>query len=198
MKKIFFVTNNIFKEQEIRNFFLSNQSQKFNLLSLKDIDFRDSIPELGNSFEENALLKAEFFFEKTNFPCFSEDSGLKVEYLNGEPGIYSSRYSKTRKNMDNMKKLLSNMIKDSSRKAEFFCVFCLKINEKEIYFFKGKLSGTISKKIIKTQGFGYDPIFIPNDHKHTLSEMNIDQKNQISHRIKAFKKLIQFINNRNF
>ncbi|ACY40068.1 hypothetical protein BLBBGE_033 [Blattabacterium sp. (Blattella germanica) str. Bge] len=198
MNKIFFVTNNVFKEQEIRIFFQSNQYQKFNLLSLKDIDFRDSIPESGNSFKENALLKSEFFFQKTHLPCFSEDSGLKVEYLNGKPGIYSSRYSKTKNSMDNMKKLLSNMIKDTSRKAELFSVFCLKINEKDTYFFKGKLSGKISRKIIVNQGFGYDPIFIPNHYKHTLSEINIDKKNKISHRIKAFKKLIQFLNNRNF
>ncbi|WP_185876820.1 RdgB/HAM1 family non-canonical purine NTP pyrophosphatase [Blattabacterium cuenoti] len=196
MKKFFFVTKNIFKEQEIKKFILSkkNQYKNFRFFSLKEINFTDSIPEYGNSFIENAFLKAEFFFKKTNLPCFSEDSGLKVECLNGEPGIYSSRYSTNNNNIDNIKKLLSNMVKNRSRKAEFFCVFCLKINKKETYFFEGKLSGKISEKISFKKGFGYDPIFIPENHNHTLSEISINKKNQISHRIKAFKKLIQFVN----
>ncbi|WP_185862684.1 RdgB/HAM1 family non-canonical purine NTP pyrophosphatase [Blattabacterium cuenoti] len=190
MKQIVFVTRNFFKEREIKYFLYANDNQ-LNILSLKDILFPYSIKENGNSFQENALIKAEFFFQKTHIPCFSEDSGLRIECLNGAPGIYSSRYLQKE---DSLEKLLLNIKKTSSRKAELFCVFCLKTNKEKNYFFEGKLTGHISEKIMGKKGFGYDPIFIPDKHKNTLSQINILQKNKISHRIKAFKKLMKFMN----
>ncbi|WP_185852764.1 RdgB/HAM1 family non-canonical purine NTP pyrophosphatase [Blattabacterium cuenoti] len=190
MKKIVFFTRNFFKEKEIKSFHYPNANQ-LNILYLKDILFPYFIKENGHSFQENALIKAEFFFKKTHIPCFSEDSGLKIECLNGAPGIYSSRYFQKKNSLE---KLLLSIKKNSSRKAELVCVFCLKKNEEKNYFFEGKLTGHISEKIMGKNGFGYDPIFIPYKHKNTLSQINIHQKNKISHRIKAFKKLMKFMN----
>ncbi|WP_185859882.1 RdgB/HAM1 family non-canonical purine NTP pyrophosphatase [Blattabacterium cuenoti] len=190
MKQIVFVTRNFFKEREIKSFLYANDDQ-LNILSLKDIIFPYTIKENGFSFQENALIKAKFFFQKTHIPCFSEDSGLRIECLNGAPGIYSSRYFQKENSLE---KLLLNIKKTSSRKAELVCVFCLKINKEKNYLFEGKLTGYISEKIMGKKGFGYDPIFIPDKHKNTLSQINILQKNKISHRIKAFKKLMKFMN----
>ncbi len=164
------------------------------LFSLNDIGFHEEIEETGTTLEENAQIKAETIFKQTGKNVFADDSGLFVESLNDAPGVYSARYAGTGNSKDNIFKLLKELKDEENRNASFKAVFCVIINGK-IDFLKGEVHGKITEEEKGSEGFGYDPVFIPNGYKETFAEMNPEEKNQISHRAEAVQKLITFIEN---
>lgn len=188
MEKLVFATNNLNKIQEIK-LLINTKTQ---ILSLQDIGWGKNIKETGKSFKENALIKAENVFNKLKISCISDDSGLEIEFLQGYPGIYSSRYLKNKKTQDNIQKILFSLKNVLNRKARLICVFCLK-TKKKITFFEGILYGNIAHEKKGIYGFDYDSIFIPKGHKKTLAQLSIEEKNKISHRYQAFKKLNNLI-----
>jgi XTP/dITP diphosphohydrolase len=166
---------------------------KIKLLSLKDIHCTEEIEETGKTFRENALIKARYVFEKYKFNCFADDSGLEVEALNNEPGVYSARYAGEPKNdLNNIQKLLKKLAPKTTRKACFKTVIALVFDGKE-YFFEGKINGQISLQPIGDGGFGYDPVFIPDGYDRTFAQMTLEEKNSISHRAIAIKKLVEYL-----
>lgn len=168
--------------------------QKHIIKSLTAIGFMNEIIEDGNTLEANALIKARTIYKNTNFNCFADDTGLLVQALNNEPGVYSARYAGEQKNAnDNMDLLLKNLVSVDNKNASFVTIIALIINGVE-YLFEGKLDGKIITDKIGTNGFGYDPIFVPNGYNITLAQMDLTEKNKISHRAIAFKKMIQFLN----
>ena len=188
--QLIFATHNKNKVIEVKS--LINQT--INLLNLSDINFTDDIEETATTLEGNALLKAQTIFKKTNFNCFADDSGLLVDALNGEPGVYSARYAGEHKSEeDNMMKLLNNMHGIDNRKAQFKTVLALIINGNE-HLFEGTMHGTITYEKMGLNGFGYDPIFMPQGYSQTFAELTLEQKSKISHRALALNKMIKFIN----
>jgi XTP/dITP diphosphohydrolase len=166
-----------------------------NLLSLADIGCENEIPETGVTLSENALLKARFVFDTYKVNCFADDSGLEVEALKGAPGVYSARYAGEHKNTtDNNSKLLNELRSKTNRKARFVTVIALILDGKE-YLFEGSIQGTIAFEPRGTNGFGYDPLFIPTGYRSTFAEMDAATKNSISHRAIATKKLVEFFRN---
>ncbi|MDM1072828.1 RdgB/HAM1 family non-canonical purine NTP pyrophosphatase [Empedobacter brevis] len=190
--ELIFATHNNNKVKEVTKMLPSYLSMK----SLTDIHFFDEIEETGETFEENAQLKAKIIFEKTGKNIFADDSGLVIEALNGAPGVYSHRYAGTGRDEDNIAKALKELEGKTNRKAYFISVFCLILNEKE-YFFEGRVNGTIATEILGDNGFGYDPIFIPDGHTKSFAQMTAEEKNTISHRGKAVEKLNEFLTNLN-
>ena len=189
MKKIVFATNNKNKLNEIRII----TSGKIEILSLDDINCHEEIEETGTTLEENALIKARYVKNKYGYDCFADDTGLEVESLNGEPGVYSSRYAGAQCNpQDNMDKLLSVMKDTVNRNAQFRSVIALILNNKE-HLFEGVVKGEITKDKRGDNGFGYDPIFMPNGYNHTFGELSNEVKNEISHRALAMEKFIAFL-----
>ena len=189
MKKIVFATNNKHKLSEIREI----TKGKIEILSLADINCHQEIPETGATLEENALIKARFVQEKFAFDCFADDTGLEVDALNGAPGVYSSRYAGEACNPeDNMKKLLRELQGKANREARFRTVIALLLNGEQ-YFFEGEIAGKIIDEKRGSQGFGYDPIFVPDGYNQTFAELGDDVKNNISHRAIATRKLIGFL-----
>jgi len=165
-----------------------------NLLSLKNFDFEDDIPETGDTLAANARQKARFVSDKFIVDCFAEDTGLEVDALNGEPGVYSARYAgDVCSAEDNMLLLLKKMENVANRSARFKTVICLIISGTE-YLFEGIVNGKIAVKKSGTDGFGYDPLFIPDGFSTTFAEMPLVEKNKISHRSIATKKLLYFLN----
>lgn len=194
MKHIIFATNNQHKLQEIQHII----GNKFKVSGLKEIGFEGDIDETGKTLAENAAIKSRFVYEKFGTDCFSDDTGLEVEALNGRPGVYSARYAGEDGNAKkNIEKLLSELDGVDNRKAAFKTVISLIMNGKE-YFFEGKVSGEIIKSEKGYTGFGYDPVFLPDGYHHTFAEMSPTLKNKISHRAKAMEKLIRFINSNDF
>jgi len=182
-----FATNNAHKLQEVAAL-LPNK-----ILSLNDINCTDDIPEIADTLEGNALLKARYVYEKFGVNCFADDTGLEVEALNNAPGVYSARYAGEQKNAeDNMNKLLLELQDKSNRKARFRTVIALILDGKE-YLFEGEVKGTIEKERRGKEGFGYDPIFMPEGFDKTFAELSIETKNTISHRGLAVAKLIDFL-----
>jgi XTP/dITP diphosphohydrolase len=164
-----------------------------NLLSLSDINCSEDISETGATIFENAGLKASYVYQHYNINCFSDDSGLEVNALNGAPGVYSARYSGEQKSAsDNNAKLLSELKNAGDRSARFVTVIALILEGKE-YFFEGEIKGRIAAEPRGTNGFGYDPLFIPEGHDLTFAEMDAAEKNAISHRGIAVKKLVAFL-----
>ena len=190
--ELIFATHNNNKVKEVAQILPSYLSMK----SLTDIGFFDEIEETGKTFEENALLKAKIIFEKTGKNIFADDSGLVIDALNGAPGVYSARYAGTGKDEDNIAKALKELDGKTNRKAYFISIFCLILNGKE-YFFEGRIDGTISTEILGENGFGYDPIFIPDGFSKSFAQMSAEEKNAISHRAKAVEKLNNFLINLN-
>ena len=190
--ELIFATHNDHKVKEVAQMLPSYLTMK----SLTDINFHDEIDETGKTFEENALLKAKTIFEKTNKNIFADDSGLVIDALDGAPGIYSARYAGTGKDADNVTKALKELEGKTNRKAYFISIFCLILNGKE-YFFEGKVNGTISTEILGEDGFGYDPIFIPDGYSKSFAQMTAEEKNNISHRGLAVKKLSDFLTKQN-
>lgn len=167
--------------------------QAINLLSLYDIGFNEEIAETAVTIEGNALLKAKTIAGKFNTNCFADDSGLLVDALNGAPGVYSARYAGTQKNdRDNINKLLTELKDVENRKAHFKTVMALVLDGKE-FIFEGIVNGRITSDLHGSNGFGYDPVFMPDGFSKTFAEMSLEEKNSISHRKIALKKLLDFL-----
>jgi XTP/dITP diphosphohydrolase len=189
MKQLVFATNNKHKLQEVA----AKLGGKFNLLSLADIGCMDDIAETGHTFAENALIKSRFIYDNYQLDCFSDDSGLEVDALNKEPGIYSARYAGMHGNHDaNIELLLQKLKNQTNRAARFKTVISLVLGGNE-YFFEGTVEGQIRHTRCGTDGFGYDPVFEPAGFDITFAEMSLEQKNKISHRGIAIEKLISFL-----
>ena len=188
--ELIFATHNKNKVIEVKS--LINQT--INLLNLSDINFTDEINETASTLEGNAILKAQTIFNKTKFNCFADDSGLLVDALNAEPGVYSARYAGEQKNdEDNIVKILKNLHGIENRNAQFKTVLALIINGNE-YLFEGIMHGTITHEKMGAHGFGYDPIFMPHGYSKTFAELTLEEKSKISHRALALNKMIGFIN----
>ncbi|MDR2123324.1 MAG: RdgB/HAM1 family non-canonical purine NTP pyrophosphatase [Flavobacteriaceae bacterium] len=186
--EILLATQNEHKKDEI----LAMLPQNFRLKSFKDYNFQGDIEETGKTFSENAYIKAKFGYDLAHIPCFADDSGLVIEALNGDPGIYSARYAGTGSFDDNIAKVLENMKNISNRKAYFISVICW-VNGDEVNYFEGRIHGSVSTEIKGTQGFGYDPIFIPDGSIYSFAEIKPEKKNQISHRAIALNKFMEFL-----
>lgn len=187
--KLVFASNNQNKIAEIKQMLPSS----IKLLSLEDIGCTEDIPETANTIEGNAVLKANYVTEKYGFSCFADDTGLEVEALNGEPGVYSARYAGNQKNPeDNMNKLLNSLKDKSNRKAQFKTIIALNINNEQ-HLFEGIIKGEIISEKRGTKGFGYDPIFVPEGFSTTFAEMEMNEKAKLSHRGIATRKLISFL-----
>lgn len=187
--KLVFASNNQNKIAEIKQM-LPNSIE---LLSLEDIGCTEEIPETANTIEGNAILKVNYVTEKYGYPCFADDTGLEVEALNGEPGVYSARYAGEQKNADdNMNKLLENLIDKQNRKAQFKTIIALNINNEQ-HLFEGIIKGEIISEKRGIKGFGYDPIFVPEGFSRTFAEMEMNEKAILSHRGIATRKLISFL-----
>lgn len=192
--KICFATNNAKKIEEVK----AALGSDFEIVSLKDIGCHEELPETGDTLDHNAFQKARFVKENYGVDCFADDTGLEVDSLNGEPGVYSGRYAgEPRSDERNIELLLKNLEGKEDRKARFRTVIALILEGKE-YAFEGIATGEIIKEKIGGSGFGYDPIFKPDDYSRTFAELTIEEKNQISHRGKAVKALIEFLSNRKF
>ncbi len=160
---------------------------------LDDIGFSGEIPETADTLKGNALIKAEFVFNKFGINCFADDSGLEVEALNGAPGVFSARYAGAQKSdAANISKLLSELEGEKNRKACFKTVIALIIDGKT-HIFEGIIEGTINQTMLGKNGFGYDPVFIPNGYSKTFAEMTKEEKNKISHRALAVKQMFDFL-----
>ena len=187
--KLVFATNNKNKLKEVQAM-LTN----FEIVSLADINCFDDIPETADTLEGNAILKADYITQKYGLNCFADDTGLEVEALNNAPGVYSARYAGEENNAENnMSKLLSAVQNEPNRKAQFRTAVALNIEGKQ-FVFEGICKGEILKKKQGESGFGYDPIFKPNGFNKSFAEMNMIEKGKISHRGKAIKKLVTFLN----
>lgn len=181
-----FATNNPHKLEEVRH----AAGHKIQIKSLAEAGCTDELPETGDTLEANARQKAEYIFHKLGIPCFADDSGLEVEALNGEPGVHSAHYAgPQRSSTENIELLLSRMQNISNRKARFRCVIAL-AEPAGVQLFEGILHGEIANEPRGNEGFGYDPIFIPEGYTRTLAEMSLEEKNQISHRATAVRKLV--------
>lgn len=187
--KLVFATNNRHKLEEVRAI-LGN---KIEVLSLNDIDCHDDIPETADTLEGNALIKARYIHEKFGVDCFADDTGLEVEALNGEPGVYSARYAGEDCNPEaNMYKLLQNLTGENNRNAQFRTVIAL-IIEGDEFLFDGIVRGRISEERMGSAGFGYDPIFVPDGYEESFAQMAAEQKNAISHRSRAASALNDYL-----
>ena len=189
--KIVFASNNKNKILEIQ----SMLPESIQIVSLESIGCLEEIPETSETIEGNAILKANYVTQNYGFDCFADDTGLEVEALNGEPGVYSARYAGEQRNADdNMNKLLNELADKTNRTAQFKTVIALNLNGKQ-YLFEGIASGEIIKEKIGLGGFGYDPIFKPTNYDETFAQLSLDIKNEISHRGKATKALLEFLQN---
>ena len=210
--KIVFATNNEHKLSEIRAIL----GPKFEVVSLADIGCHEDIPETGDTLEENALMKAEYIYDKYHLSCFADDTGLEVEALNGAPGVYSARYASlesvatesqqtlSHDSEANMARLLRELENNNNRKARFRTVIALIQKKdvcpcgctsiKQIHKFEGIVNGEIIREKRGGEGFGYDPIFQPEGYTETFAELGLDIKNKISHRARATQKLAEYLN----
>jgi len=189
MRKIVFATNNQHKLSEIRDIL----GKDFEVVSLKELGFNEEIPETGDTLADNASQKSHFIFDRYRVDCFSDDTGLEVEALNGAPGVYSARYAGEDCSYDdNVNKLLRELGDSGNRKAAFKTVISLLLDGKE-YLFEGRVDGVITTDKRGSGGFGYDPVFLPDGYDQTFSEMSAELKNKISHRGRATAKLVAFL-----
>lgn len=186
--QLVFATNNIHKTKEVNQIL----APKYTVLNLTDIGCDVDIPETGNTFAENATLKSSYVVTNYKLDCFADDSGLEVEALNNEPGIFSARYSGKRGDVENMHYLLKKMEGITNRKARFKTIISL-IRDGENHLFEGVINGNLRTEPIGNEGFGYDPIFEPNGYEITFAQMDVAEKNRISHRAIAMQKLIAFL-----
>lgn len=187
--ELVFATHNQHKLEEVQ----SMLGSKVQLKSLTDINLLEDIPETGTTFEENARQKTDYLIQRDfAVACFGDDSGLEIAALQGEPGVYSARYSGTRDMERNIDLVLGKMNGVSNRRAQFKTVISLYIGGEQ-YFFEGVIEGVITHEKRGEKGFGYDPIFIPHGHERTFAEMDLAEKNRMSHRAIAIQKLIDFL-----
>ncbi len=188
--KLVFATNNSNKLKEVQ----ALVSSQIEILSLSDIGCTADIPETSPTIEENAMQKAKYVKDHYGYDCFADDTGLEVEELNGEPGVYSARYAGKKKDANaNMDKLLTALDNKQNRNAQFKTVIALQIGGK-LETFTGLCTGSITHTKKGEGGFGYDPIFMPNGYDKTFAEIPLTEKNKIGHRGKAVQKLIEFLN----
>ena len=202
--KLVFATNNQHKLEEIRKIL----QPKFEIVSLNEIGCHTDIPETGSTLEENALMKARYVFDNYGLDCFADDTGLEVEVLNGEPGVYSARYAggNGHDSEANMHKLLQKMADKTHRKARFRTVIALITTQQtavqnasnstdfqQPHIFEGIVNGRIAYEKSGHEGFGYDPIFIPEGYDKSFAELGIEVKNNISHRARAVQKLANWL-----
>ncbi len=199
MMKIVFATNNQHKLEEIRQIL----GEKFEVLSLNDIGCHDDIPEDHDTLQENALQKAQFIAEKYGYDCFADDTGLEVDALGGEPGVHSARYAaldgngaESHDSEANMQKLLRKLGNNNNRHARFRTVIALLESDgngkKVAKLFEGIVEGRIAHEKSGEEGFGYDPIFVPDGYDQSFAELGADIKNTISHRARAVAKLAEY------
>ena len=189
MRKIVFATNNKHKLDEIRRI----SDGKIEILSLSDIGCHDDIPETGATLEENALQKADYIKRHFGYDCFADDTGLEVDALNGAPGVFSARYAgESCDPEDNMDKLLRELNGVENRKARFRTVIALVLNG-NVHYFDGVVNGEITSERRGAEGFGYDPIFVPDGHCKTFAELGNGEKNKMSHRAIGTRKLVDFL-----
>ena len=170
---------------------------QLDVISLKDLNIVEDVEETGSSFEENARLKALWAYQQTGLPCIADDSGLEITALNNEPGVYSARYlgvdtPYTIKNQI----ILDRMQNQVDRSARFISVVCLVFGENDVHCFEGVMPGSIDFEAKGSNGFGYDPIFLPENHRLTYAEMDLNTKNDLSHRGQAFRKVIAYLESR--
>ena len=189
--KLVFASNNKNKIAEIQQ----QVGSQFQIVSLEDIGCFVDIPETAETIEGNAILKANYVTENYSLPCFADDTGLEIESLNNEPGVYSARYAGEHKNADdNMNLVLLKLASQTNRKAQFKTIIALNINNQQ-HLFEGIVKGEITVEKSGNMGFGYDPIFQPEGFSTTFAEMTMEQKSVISHRGIAVQKLINFLSN---
>ena len=187
--QLVFASNNKNKIQELQ----SMLPETITIVSLESIGCFEDIPETADTIEGNAIQKANYVTEKFGYDCFADDTGLEVDTLNGEPGVFSARYAGEQRNADdNMNKLLVALLDKNNRKAQFKTVIALNLNGKQ-HLFTGIAKGKITLEKIGNQGFGYDPIFQPEGFPETFAQLSLDIKNKISHRGKATQQLITFL-----
>lgn len=197
MHKLVIASNNQHKVKEIG----ALMPEGIELVGLHEINCFDEIPEEQETLEGNAFQKANYIYSRFGLSCFADDTGLEVETLNGRPGVHSARFSediapnipKEMRSLENMKKLLFLMEGKSNRKAAFRTVICYIDNKGQTFYFEGKIEGKIIELQKGTEGFGYDPIFIPDGYDKTFAEMPFELKNSISHRAQATAKFLNFL-----
>ena len=189
--KIVFATNNPNKLEEIQSLI----PKEIEIISLKEIGCNEDIPETGDTLEANAFQKAHYIKDNFNYDCFADDTGLEIDELNGDPGVYSARYAGPERNANaNMNKVLNELKGKKNRKAQFRTAIALILKGEE-HLFEGKVEGYISKDKQGNEGFGYDPIFIPENNIRSFAQMSMQEKGAISHRGRAVKKLVTYLNN---
>ena len=188
-QQLVFATNNKHKIEEVQ----SKVRDNFKILGLEDIGCTEEIVEDGETLDENASIKSNYVFKKYGKNCFGDDTGLEIEALNNEPGVYSARYAGGRDSEKNIDLVLERLRGKEKRNARFRTVISLILNGQEILF-EGIVNGTITSERRGNAGFGYDPIFIPDGYDRTFAEMSLEEKNQISHRAKAMEKLLVYLN----
>jgi XTP/dITP diphosphohydrolase len=189
-KTLAFATNNEHKLSEIRSMLVDG----YKIISLKELGCEVDIPETADTFAGNALIKARYLYENYHIDCFADDTGLEVDALGGQPGVHSARYAGNHDSEANMEKLLYELKEKKDRNAQFRTVIALIINGEE-NLFEGIVRGRIATERHGKEGFGYDPIFIPDGYSESFAEMGVSAKNLISHRGKAVRKLIDYLNN---
>ena len=187
--RLVFATNNQHKIKEVTHLLPA----ELQLISLKDIESEDDLPETGVKLEDNARQKARYVHDKFGVDCFADDTGLEIEALNGRPGVYSARYAGPACIAEeNVQKVLTELQGVQNRKARFRTVIALYLGDQE-YIFEGSIEGRITESPAGSNGFGYDPVFIPEGEQRTFAEMSLEEKNRFSHRSNAIRKLSDFL-----
>jgi XTP/dITP diphosphohydrolase len=187
--KLVFATNNNHKLKEVKQLL----PDSIEVLSLKDIDCEDEIAETGSTISDNAFIKARYIYEKFGMNCFADDTGLEVDALDGRPGVFSARFAGPAcRSEDNVKKLLTELKGIENRKANFRTAICLMIDGVATSF-EGRVDGVITNDESGDKGFGYDPVFLPNGFDKTFAQMTDEEKNAISHRGVAVRKLVDYL-----
>ena len=193
MKRLVFATGNSHKLQEVQGLF----KEGFALSCLKDVNITEEIPETADNLVDNALQKAWYVYNKCGIPCFADDTGLEVEALGGAPGVYSARYAGEQKDSKlNMLLLLKNMTGKTNRNARFRTIIAYIDENAQEHIFEGEIRGKIIENMVGENGFGYDPIFVPEGYEQTFAELSSEIKNTISHRARAMEKFLSYINNK--
>lgn len=193
MRNLVFATGNSHKLQEVQGLF----KEGFALSCLKDVNITEEIPETADNLVDNALQKAWYVYKKCGIPCFADDTGLEVEALNGAPGVYSARYAGEQKDSKlNMLLLLKNMTGKENRNARFRTIIAYIDENAQERIFEGEIRGKIIENMAGENGFGYDPIFVPEGYDKTFAQLSSETKNKISHRARAMEKFLSYINSK--
>lgn len=193
MKNLVFATGNSHKLQEVQGLF----KEGFALSCLKDVNITEEIPETADNLVDNALQKAWYVYKKCGIPCFADDTGLEVEALDGAPGVYSARYAGEQKDSRlNMLLMLKNMSGKTNRNARFRTIIAYIDENAQEHIFEGEIRGKIIENMAGENGFGYDPIFVPEGYDKTFAQLSSEIKNTISHRARAMEKFLSYINSK--